>query len=367
MHCGSVPVPSLRAFIASHRDEINAHCVRKLNAEVVGRSGVELAADLGVVLDEIIRALAQDEGLPETSPLPGNSPTAAQHGRRRQQLGYRIETIVHDFGVIADAVGELAARQGLSFEAHQYHVFNRCLDAAIGSALEQYWSEARAQQEHAATERVGLLAHELRNALMSARMAFSVLKTGQMGLSTRTGDVLDRGLLRLDQLIGQALLAVHLEAGVAVAPRRIRAATLLRQLEDSAVLERGIKLVVEVDEELEVEADEQLLTSAVSNLVQNALKFTRAGGRVALRARAEDGDVIIEVEDECGGLPPGKRDELFAPFVQRGHDRRGLGLGLTVTREAIEAQHGKLDVRDLPGRGCVFTVRLGQRIAGAER
>jgi signal transduction histidine kinase len=313
------------------------------------------------VIDEIARALARDEGLPESSPLPGKSRAAAEHGRRRQHFGYRIETISRDFGVISETLGELAAREGLSFEARQYQVFNLCLDTAVGTALEEYWSEARAQQEHATTERVGFLAHELRNALSSARMAFSVLKRGQMGVNSRTGEVLERGLSRLDALIGQALLAVHLEAGVELAPRRLRAAMLLRQLVDASVPERNITISVEIDDALEVDADEQLLTSALSNLLQNAIKFTRAGGHITLRARPDAAEVVIEVEDECGGLPPGKREELFAPFVRRGGDRRGLGLGLAVTREAIEAHGGKLDVTDLPGRGCIFAVRLPRK------
>src|SRR5262249_60609026 len=97
---------------------------------------------------------------------------------------------------------------------------------------------------------------------------------------------------------------------------------------------------------------------ALSNLVQDAIKFSRAGGHVVMRARAVNGTSVIEVEDECGGLPPGKEEELFAPFVQKGNDRRGLGLGLSVTREAVEAHGGHLSVTNLPGKGCIFSVSL---------
>lgn len=105
-------------------------------------------------------------------------------------------------------------------------------------------------------------------------------------------------------------------------------------------------------------ADERLLTSAVGNLVQNALKFTRAGGTVVVRARAEREYVVIEVEDECGGLPPGRQEQLFQPFVQESANRSGLGLGLTITRRAVAAHGGQVHVRDLPGKGCVFTIHL---------
>jgi signal transduction histidine kinase len=115
---------------------------------------------------------------------------------------------------------------------------------------------------------------------------------------------------------------------------------------------------MDAENTLEINADERLLVSAVSNLLQNALKFTRPGGQVILRGRTEEGTVVIEVEDECGGLPPGKHEELFTPYVQRHSQRRGLGLGLAITREAVEAHGGEVSVRNLPGKGCVFAVKL---------
>ena len=96
----------------------------------------------------------------------------------------------------------------------------------------------------------------------------------------------------------------------------------------------------------------------MSNLLQNAIKFTKSGGLVMLRARSEKRDVVIEVEDQRDRLAPGKIEELVDRYVQRGNDQCGLGLGLAITREAVDAQGGKLLARDLPGKGCVFVVRL---------
>jgi signal transduction histidine kinase len=75
--------------------------------------------------------------------------------------------------------------------------------------------------------------------------------------------------------------------------------------------------------------------STVSNLVQNALKFTNPGSHVSLRGRCTDGRLVIEIEDECGGLPPGKIDELFLPFVRGMKARSGIGLGLSIAVRAI--------------------------------
>jgi signal transduction histidine kinase len=113
-----------------------------------------------------------------------------------------------------------------------------------------------------------------------------------------------------------------------------------------------------MDEGLQVEGDERLLRSAIGNLVRNAIKFSEPGGTITVRGRAAGGTVTVEVEDACGGLPVESTSELFEPFVQRGADRTGLGLGLAIVRQAIEAHHGTVEVRNLPGRGCVFTARL---------
>ena len=113
-----------------------------------------------------------------------------------------------------------------------------------------------------------------------------------------------------------------------------------------------------VDGGLVVDADRQMLSSAIANLLQNAFKFTPPDGHVLLTARAAGDRIVIEVEDECGGLAEGKTEELFQPFQQRNGDKTGLGLGLSISRRGVEASGGKVRVRNLPGTGCVFTIDL---------
>ena len=99
-----------------------------------------------------------------------------------------------------------------------------------------------------------------------------------------------------------------------------------------------------------IEADRQVLAAVVMNLLQNAFKFTRPGTTVTLRVGASAERVLIEVEDECGGLPSGNVNELFRPFEQRGADRTGLGLGLAFSRWGVEANHGRIYARNVPDR-----------------
>jgi signal transduction histidine kinase len=92
--------------------------------------------------------------------------------------------------------------------------------------------------------------------------------------------------------------------------------------------------------------------------LQNAFKFTRPGTSVTLRVGADAERVLIEVQDECGGLLNENTDELFRPFEQRSADRTGQGLGLAFSRWAVEANHGRVYARSVAGAGCVFTVDL---------
>src|SRR4029453_14079669 len=123
--------------------------------------------------------------------------------------------------------------------------------------------------------------------------------------------------------------------------------------------DRGHQLVVEpVEFGIVVDADPQILGAALGNLLQNAFKFTRPHSKVSLRTHATAERVVIEVADEWGGLVGGDGEALFGAHEQRGADRTGLGLGLSISRRGVEANGGELRARDLPGRGCIFTVDL---------
>ena len=107
-----------------------------------------------------------------------------------------------------------------------------------------------------------------------------------------------------------------------------------------------------------IEADRQVLAAVVGNLLQNAFRFPRPRTSVTLRVGASAERVLIEIQDECGGLPEGNVNELFRPFEQRSADRTGVGLGLTFSRWGGEANNGWIYARNLPKKGCVFTLDL---------
>ncbi len=173
--------------------------------------------------------------------------------------------------------------------------------------------------------------------------------------------MLERGLLRLDELIERSLTEVRLK----VDPKIHVETTHLLQLVDQIALTAKIQaksrnqtLEIRIDPTLKIEADQQLMHSALSNLIQNALKFTHFGGNITVRGTLVAENIIIEVEDECGGLSSDAEAGLFKPFEQHSENRKGLGLGLTITQRAVVLNHGKIECNNLPGRGCIFRITL---------
>jgi hypothetical protein len=350
---------TLKDFIATHRGDIVAR-----TAALLGQRCPDLPEDarmgaLPVVLDEIIAGLdrCDDAEIPRVL-MFGRSDAGARQGVHRHHTGVAIDVVVRCFGAVCDSVTALADAEGLVFAAGEMRILNLTLDNAIATAISEYSALDRRAANAVAAERIGALAHELRNAVAAATYAFAVIREGRVGVTSSTANILARSLARMEALIAQTLAAARLQSGVQLAPERANLARVLRDL--LATQPQGHAPVsVDVPDDLTVDADATLLASAVSNLLQNALKYTRGG--VWVRARAEGDDVVIEVEDECGGLPVADPRTLFDAFERHDPARRGAGLGLTIARDAVKAHGGTIEARDLAPRGCVFALKWPRR------
>jgi signal transduction histidine kinase len=296
-----------------------------------------------------------------SSPYPDDAigATAARHGGNLLELGFTLSQVVHDYGDICQAITALAVEQHAPISVEEFHTLNRCLDTAIAEAVTEHARVTAQERSTEEVERLGHAAHELRDSLNTALLAFHTLKRGTVAINGSTGAVLGRSLMGLGEVIDHMLSAVRLEAGK---QRRVRlpVVTLVDEISATGILQseyRHVQFTVEpVDPALFVDGDPQLLSSAVTNLLHNAFKYTPPGGHVILRARAEDHRLFVEIEDECGGIRQ-NTDGLFQAFGERrGRDRSGLGLGLSIARKAVRSHGGEIVVRDMPGKGCVFVV-----------
>ncbi len=313
---------------------------------------------VSLLIEQLIDALRPGEPIIREDEVDR---VAAEQGRRLFSRGFTAAELVLGYGAVCEVVVAVARERGLSVKAQDFEVLNRTIDVAIAGAVTGYLQRHSEEKRLKEAEHVGVLAHELRNALTGATAAFDVIKRGSVGISPRMSSVLESSLVRMRQLVDDALAEVRLQAESAPVPDRIRVAELLDQIVGMMQPEadrRRQTLDAVVPGELEIEADRQLLTSAVSNLAQNALKYSRAEGHVVVRAYRVADRVAIEVEDECGGLPDGKSEELFAPFVRGPTNHPGVGLGLSIVMRASKALGGDVRVRDLPGKGCIFSLEL---------
>jgi signal transduction histidine kinase len=297
---------------------------------------------------------------------------AKEHGRELLQNGFTIEQVVHDYGDLCQAVTDLAVEMNAPLSNDEFRTLNRCLDNAIAVAATEFSAQRDnifADKDARANERLGFFAHELRNELNSATLALSAIKGGSVGLTGATGAVLDRSLVALRRLIDRSLSEARMTAGIPPQQRLFSLADFIAEIQLSASLEAQVSkcalTVSYVDSKLAVDADRELLLSALGNLLQNAFKFTHPGSEVLLKVYAVSDRVLIEVEDKCGGLPPGDVEKMFLPFTQGGVNKSGLGLGLSISRRSVEANHGTLTVRDMPPLGCVFTIDLPRRVMPA--
>jgi len=365
----------LHEFLTRHHDSIVAASRARLLARTAPRATeAELKDGVPLFLRQLEAVLRREQGTVErpgaTAKIGAPSEmgeSASRQGGELREAGFSIAQVVQGYGDICQAITALADELHAAITVDEFRTLNRCLDEVTAEAVTEFAHQRDRSVASLDTERRGILAHELRNLLNNALLAYEALKTGTIGISSNTGLMLGRALLGLRDLIDGSLAEVRLEAE-ASRRERVSLAEFMAEVALAAAIEARAQhrelTVTKVALGVAIDIDRQRLAAALGNLLQNAFKFSRPLGRVVLRTdtTTAPGRVLIEVEDECGGLPPGSVDELFQPFRQRGFNRSGLGLGLVIAREGVEANGGALRVRDLPGKGCVFTVDLPKAV-----
>jgi signal transduction histidine kinase len=320
-------------------------------------SSSQLEAGLPIFFDRLLNLLKAEElHHAELAKSTG------QLGLEILQLGFTLSHVVHVYGSLRQSITGLASNDEYRLRPSDLRDLNHCLDLAIASAVTEYKSISDLQKNEKEIRRCGFCAHELRNALGAATMSFQMIKSGSVGITGSIGQILEKNLLLMENLIGRSLTEVKLgQSEVKIQPERISLLLLVDQILLTATIEANARdqhFVLQIAPTLFVEADRQFLNSALSNLIQNAIKYSHKGTKIEIRGSVVGENILIEIEDECGGLAPNAEVNLFKPFEQQNKNRQGLGLGLNIARKAIELHSGTLEVRNLPNKGCVFSITL---------
>ncbi len=230
--------------------------------------------------------------------------------------------------------------------------------------------EALAEGDRRKNEFLAMLAHELRNPLQPILTAIELARQPQASAAEMQWgrNVIERQVKLLARLVDDLLDASRINSGkLELRKERIAVASVVAAAVDAVrpmVAGKRQKLEVKVqDEAVEVLADGARLTQVVSNLLNNAVKFTPNGGNIALSVVREDGEIALRVGDDGAGLTEPERARIFEMFYQG--DARdevgngGLGLGLALVKQVVELHGGTVSARSAGrNQGSEFCVRL---------
>lgn len=355
---------------------------------------------------QLARAAAESEVLADLASAalaPGDS-VERMLERLRETFGLDAVTLWDDDGAALASAGPLArpdaadaaeiadvadttvpvGRRRLTLRGHLLGADDQRVLAACASQLEVVLDrrtlQARADEAGALAEvdrtRTALLAavgHDLRTPLAGAKASVATLRSAELDLTDTDRDELlaatDEALDRLAALVANLLDMSRLQAGamaVSLQPTGIgevcaRAVDDLGDTDDRVLLELPA-------EPLEVEADPGLLERVMVNVLANAVRHSPADRPVRVVVGAVADRVEVRVVDRGPGVPPERRDDIFAPFQRLGDtdNDTGVGLGLALSRGLTEAMGGELEVEDTPGGGLTMVVRLRRAAAEPE-
>jgi signal transduction histidine kinase len=230
-----------------------------------------------------------------------------------------------------------------------------------------YASAQRAN--HARDEVLGVVSHDLRNPLSAIAMCVRVLREnpstdaardllGTIGESVETMNRLIQDLVDVASIERGQL---SLERGPTSPGRILDRAVHMFGVEAES---HGITLTRDVADGLpDLSADEGRLVQVLSNLIRNAIKFTPDGGRIMLRADAQEGQVRFSVSDTGIGIDPALHQRIFDRYwhASAGARKRGTGLGLSIAKGIVEAHGGRITVESESGAGSSFSFTVPAR------
>jgi two-component system, OmpR family, phosphate regulon sensor histidine kinase PhoR len=220
------------------------------------------------------------------------------------------------------------------------------------------------------TDFVANVSHELRTPITAIRGYAETLKSGALGnpgVAANMVDIIHRQSERLSELVEDLLELSRIEARqIQLAKKPVGVKASVQRAADAVApraTAKGVKVSLDVPDGLFAEADERALEQVLVNLLDNAVKYTPAGGAVTVKARRENqASVELEVKDTGMGIEAKHLPRIFERFyrVDKGRSREmgGTGLGLSIVKHLADAMGGDVRVESTHGVGSTFFVQL---------
>jgi PAS domain S-box-containing protein len=222
-------------------------------------------------------------------------------------------------------------------------------------------SEATARKAtKARDDMLGIVAHDLRNPLQVVATDAGTLRASSDVVVQKIGDDIQRAIQRMDRLIQDLLDVTRIDAGqLFVRPARVPVRELI---EDTLHTQKVLASSADIDLQSvvpsdipDVWADPNRVTQALDNLIGNAIKFTKPGGRITLAAESRPGEVVFSVADTGLGIAEGDLPHVFDRFWQTSKMKKdGAGLGLAIVKGIVNAHSGRVWAESSPGQGSTF-------------
>jgi two-component system phosphate regulon sensor histidine kinase PhoR len=320
------------------------------------------------LVDEIATALRTSSDLTIPEALREGSPPA--HGLQRVQDGYDIEEVVAEYNILRNCIHDLADSHGLTLQGKPFHILNRVLDGAIGSAVQTFATRQAVEVQQRREEYLAFVAHDLRTPLNAISLSAKVL---QMTFPQQTGNsevprmlnALHRNINRLDGLVRKIMdenANLQTELGVKLQRRAFDLWPLVEALIHDLHPVAGTSstaLANEVPDDLVVYGDASLLTRVFQNLIANAIRYT-PHGKIVIGAQelGAHGAVECWVADNGSGIPEALLEKVFEKGETDPQDDGGMGLGLAIVKAFTEAHGGKVTVESKEPGGATFRFSL---------
>jgi signal transduction histidine kinase len=329
-----------------------------------------LRDDMPNVLTELARTMEADDG----SHFDAMLRTSDGHGKLRFHQSYDINEVMIEFGLLRPILlDEVSAHLGRDLSPEESAATNMGLDASMRHSVTQFTRHQQDQLRALAegqSKYLSFLSHDLRGGLNGVLLMVEVLKREMAGEprfheSMEDLDAMRRSIMDTVGTMDRFLHAERFRAGK-VQPR-LSTVDLRLALRDVMAgmayqcKDKGVDLQFDVPAGTAVVTDRDLLVLIVQNVVGNAVKFTGTGTvvRVAATLAPEGGSVTLSVVDHGPGIHADLLANLFDPFTRGDtHDQPGVGLGLSIAKQASDLLGADLRAESTPGRGSTFTLTL---------
>jgi two-component system phosphate regulon sensor histidine kinase PhoR len=298
--------------------------------------------------------------------------SAKEHGAIRFQLGFDVEEVIAEFGLLRDAMQQFAEVCSVNISGEVNRTVNRVIDKAIAASLETYVRHQAEEVERRRQEYLSFIVHDLKTPISAMATATYVIDQ-KLGAETRPSvvnrmvDILRRNAARLNDRVMEIINEEsRLQALATDEPelqldfRDIDIWPIVERLKhdcQSIADSRGNTIRNEVPHELRIYADPDLLLEVLQNLLSNALKYT-ANGEIVIGGLEKSDSTVCWINDTGIGIPPERLNRIFQKGTADPNVPESTGLGLAIVQKVTQLHGGTISVESAPGKGTTFRIEF---------